>query len=232
MNIVYITENKVNSKRYAGVHKTADVNDGYLGSGVALRDAVAKYGKENFHVTQRAFFDTYEEALEFEELLVDQSIVDDRMWYNLCEGGRGGTCSEETKQKLSNIAKNMPDEQKQRISNTLKGNNNGSGKRSNQFCLKMKEAATGRLHTEETKKKISASRKGHDVSEETRSKIGLASKGRKHTEETKKKISMFATGRKFKHKLIICDRCGAEGGKGGMNRYHFKNCKRVTNVEI
>ena len=45
--ILYETTNLINNKKYIGVHKTIDLNDGYLGSGIYLRNAIKKYGKEN-----------------------------------------------------------------------------------------------------------------------------------------------------------------------------------------
>jgi len=50
MKIVYnyITTNKVNGKQYVGMHSTDNVDDGYLGSGIAIINAINKYGKENF----------------------------------------------------------------------------------------------------------------------------------------------------------------------------------------
>lgn len=47
-HLVYQTTNKLNNKIYIGVHSTKNINDGYLGSGTALKKAVKKYGKQNF----------------------------------------------------------------------------------------------------------------------------------------------------------------------------------------
>ena len=44
----YITTNIVNKKQYVGSHATEDVDDGYLGSGKMLINAIRKYGKVNF----------------------------------------------------------------------------------------------------------------------------------------------------------------------------------------
>ena len=50
--------------------------------------------------------------------------------------------------------------------------------------------------TEETRKKMSASKKGHTVSEETRKKISESSKGKIISEETRKKMSKAHSGLK------------------------------------
>lgn len=47
---IYLTENLINSKKYIGQHKNNSFNPSYLGSGTILKQAINKYGKENFKV--------------------------------------------------------------------------------------------------------------------------------------------------------------------------------------
>jgi group I intron endonuclease len=59
-----------------------------------------------------------------------------------------------------------------------------------------KDGGSNGVPSEETRRKLSESHKGHITSEDTKKKIGAASKGRKHSEEVKKKISEVNKGHK------------------------------------
>ena len=48
MYSVYKVTNILNGKYYIGVHKSKDPCDSYMGSGKAIKEAIKKYGKENF----------------------------------------------------------------------------------------------------------------------------------------------------------------------------------------
>ena len=57
-SILYKTTNLVNGKIYIGVHSTDNLDDGYLGSGVALLAAIKEYGKKSFKRDILKFFYT------------------------------------------------------------------------------------------------------------------------------------------------------------------------------
>lgn len=62
-----------------------------------------------------------------------------------------------------------------------------------------------RVHSEETRKKISESNKGRIVSDETRRKSSESHKGFKVTEETKEKLRIANTGKKVSEKTrLLC----------------------------
>jgi len=89
-NYFYRIENKINGNFYYGVHKTDNLEDGYMGSGLRLQRAFKKYGVENFDKKIIAFFNTYEEALNMESEIVTEQLVLDNKCYNLKRGGNGG----------------------------------------------------------------------------------------------------------------------------------------------
>lgn len=89
-NYTYQTKNLINNKTYIGVHSTNNLNDGYIGSGKLLKQAIKKYGKKNFTCTILCFFDTIHEAYQEELFLVDQIWVESTDNYNISLGGNGG----------------------------------------------------------------------------------------------------------------------------------------------
>lgn len=85
--LVYKTTNNINQKIYIGVHATYDIDDGYLGSGTAITNAIKKYGKDNFTREIIKFCESKEEMLELEAVLVDDYFVSREDTYNLRNGG-------------------------------------------------------------------------------------------------------------------------------------------------
>lgn len=90
MYMFYKTTNLVNEKYYYGVHRTDYEIDCYLGSGVALKRAIAKYGKENFVQETLCVFESAKEAFEHEAAVITENLVNDPQCYNMRLGGKGG----------------------------------------------------------------------------------------------------------------------------------------------
>lgn len=88
--VVYQTTNLVNGKIYVGQHKTIKGSkDYYIGSGSLIRQAIKKYGHENFKCEILHEFDTREEAAEMEALIVNEDFIARPDVYNLMVGGNG-----------------------------------------------------------------------------------------------------------------------------------------------
>lgn len=101
--IIYKTTNLINNKYYIGAHKTANLQDGYKGSGTALKCAFAEHGRHNFIRETLEVCDTEESMYTREAAIVTAAVVADRNTYNISTGGKGGPGtpkSEEHKQKI------------------------------------------------------------------------------------------------------------------------------------
>ena len=83
----YKITNNINGHFYYGVHCTDNLDDGYMGSGKRLHYAYKKYGIENFTKEILKYFDTKQEALEYEASIVTEALVKDDQCYNLTLGG-------------------------------------------------------------------------------------------------------------------------------------------------
>ena len=66
---IYKIINLINKKYYYGVHN-GNNTDSYLGSGKLLHQAYKKYGINNFKKEILLYFDTIEEAFEYEKIIV------------------------------------------------------------------------------------------------------------------------------------------------------------------
>lgn len=119
---VYKITNKKNNKFYIGVHKGDFPNDGYCGSGIAIKQALKKYGKEAFTREVLFLFKTKEEAYLKEKELVTESVINNRLCYNMKTGGYGGWPKMKmTKEERQFIWKNKTEEEKKEYS--LRGQN-------------------------------------------------------------------------------------------------------------
>lgn len=88
-HIVYKTTNLINGRFYIGMHSTNKLNDNYLGSGWVLKDAINKYGRENFKKEILYIYNTRKEALTKEAEIVNETFIKDNNNYNLILGGNG-----------------------------------------------------------------------------------------------------------------------------------------------
>ena len=87
---LYQIINKVNNKIYVGVHKTKDMNDGYMGSGKVIKRAIEKHGTDNFQKDILEFFDNQESMYVREKEIVTEEFLSRDDVYNLRRGGTGG----------------------------------------------------------------------------------------------------------------------------------------------
>lgn len=180
-NYFYKITNLINNKFYYGVHKTNKLNDNYLGSGLALGRSKKKYGKENFNKEILQFFDTYEECLAHEALIVNEEMVKNPMCYNMQTGGKGGKLSEESKAKIAAArkGKSLSIEHRAKIAAAGKGRLYTEESR-----IKRSNSLKGKVFTEEHLANMKVARE--NMSNEAKAKMGHI--GKKHSEESKAKI--------------------------------------------
>lgn len=152
---VYKTTNLVNGKIYIGKHSTNDLNDSYFGSGRLLKDALNKYGKDNFKKEILSTHDTDLLAYSAEEKILTEEFIAGNQNYNLCVGGLGPkSFTKEQKKKLSDIkiGCKLTKEHSANISKSLMGR-----KRSAKTVNKIKKWHTGRKRPQSTLDKLNAS---------------------------------------------------------------------------
>ena len=85
---IYKITNHTNGKYYIGRHATKDVNDSYMGSGIGIKNAINKYGVENFTKEIIATTDSADALWDLELEIVNEEVVNDPMSYNMSYGGK------------------------------------------------------------------------------------------------------------------------------------------------
>ena len=157
---IYCITNKINGKTYIGQHRTNNLNDDYMGSGVLLKQAYNKYGIENFVKSILAITGNKETMNLLEKIFIDLFWKENKCEYNLAPGGLGGFISEEVNEinRLAHLGKKQTIESNIKRSKTLMGH--PSYIRTKEWRENHSKIMKGRKHTEETKRKISEIIKG------------------------------------------------------------------------
>lgn len=88
--IVYKTTNLINGMIYVGMHRTENLNDGYLGSGLIFKEAVLKYGRDNFLREILFQCENAEQMYHMEATIVNEEFIRRKDTYNIQVGGIGG----------------------------------------------------------------------------------------------------------------------------------------------
>lgn len=231
MAYVYKITNNENGKFYVGVaSREFDTDQNYMGSGTAIKHAINKYGRDSFAKELIHSCEDFDEALELEELIVDEDFLKRSDVYNLKEGGKGGSVHSPEIRKSMGIHKightpwnkgvPMSDEVKKKVSESKKGTPPWN---------------KGMSTPDDVRQKQSLAVKGRPpIAEETREKLRIHATGetnpfygKTHSEESKRKMaeSLKGNGLGVKQKIVECPHCGKSGGSQTMKRWHFDNCK-------
>ena len=201
--VIYRIYHKESMKSYIGktIHPDVRIHNHFSGRGKspAIKNAIKKYGENTFvvEILERNVPEVLLSKLEILYIRFYNSVAPHG--YNLTEGGEGGKCSLETRQKIAklnkgennpNYGKKRSEKTRQKISEAHKGKT-----LSIEHRRKISEIQKGKTHSDETRRKMSESQKGRTVSEETRQKISEGNKGRTHSPEHRQKNSEAHKGR-------------------------------------
>lgn len=164
---IYKTTNIINDKFYIGMHSTDNLSDGYLGSGKRLWFSINYHGKENHKIEILEFCDDRESLKNREKEIVNKELINEKLCMNLQLGGGGGILNEEHHEKMKKASsiyqkekwkdQNYREKIKKVISENFKKGHIGRVKY---------DLFKGKKHTEETKLKISNTKKGKNTGED------------------------------------------------------------------
>jgi len=87
------------------------------------------------------------------------------------------------------------------------------------------DGTSGYRHTEESRAKMSAARKGKPLSEEHRASLSAVSKGKPSPKKGILNPGVSAALKGVAKPKLTCPHCGKTGGVNIMSRWHFDNCK-------
>lgn len=82
--------NKNTQEYYFGIHSTNNLNDNYMGSGTFLKKEYKKWGKDSFIKEILKFFDNREDLIKYEQLIVNENVLQDPLCLNIIRGGIAG----------------------------------------------------------------------------------------------------------------------------------------------
>lgn len=227
---IYETTNLINGKKYIGQKKSGTyLGTRYLGRGKIIKQAIEKYGRENFTNITLKECNNQIELDYFEKYYIKYyNAANSDNYYNLAIGGEGGNTikgfSDDSlnnfKNKISNAHKGRvilnKDGKEYHVKHELvdeylsKGYKLGRGNfiKSDKYRKAQSERAKGK-RSEETRKRMSNSFKGRIYSEETRKRMSEAAKNRVHT------YWMYKDNKEIKVRLELIDEYLSKGYKRG-----------------
>ena len=195
---IYKITNKINGKIYIG--KDTRSKENYFGSGIVVKQAINKYGKENFSKEILEECEGYKFLNEREIYWISfYDSTNINIGYNRSKGGDGFSgITKETIKKISdkNRGKKRTDKQKKNISDSLKGK-----QKSKEHKKSLSKAWVNRKiehpHTKETLDKMSKSMLGKNA----KNTYKLTDKD--NNEYIVKNITQFAKDKNLQHSLLF-----------------------------
>lgn len=175
---VYKITNLVNNKIYIGVHKTSNLEDDYMGSGLLIKNSIKKYGLENFKKEYISIFDNAEDMFNMESELVNEEFINRENTYNIKQGGNGGFDFINNNVNMKSVRQNNMKKCNEVLINKLNDDISFRIRFANLNSEKMKQQHIdgkiisfngqefkGKNHSEETKKRIGEANSKHQLGE-------------------------------------------------------------------
>lgn len=203
---IYKTTNLLNDKIYIG-KKKGEFTEKYKGSGKYLKNAINKYGIENFIVEIIEYCETLEEQNEKEKYWITYYRNQNVEMYNISDGGDGGNTFAELadidrqkriqKLKENSYFANLTSEQQKQIHQKgwITRRQNGKDKYTIEQKQRMSNSHKGIHMKAETKQKLSKVNKGKHLTDEHKQKIGKSNKGRIRSIQTRLNMSIGRKGK-------------------------------------
>lgn len=234
MFFVYKTTNIVNGKFYIGVH-SGSIDDNYLGSGIALRRAILKYGRDNFKREILEIFECKQAAYKHEELLVGEELVHSNECYNLKSGGYGGWSHVDSSGDKNPMKNHLV---RAKVALAIAASYTPVRRLENSKRMKvlrsqmLVQPRSGISHTAESRALMSEKLMGRKAWN-----AGLKMPSESVATKEKKKLAAcnriangfdmgsLSRGKQYNMQTVICPYCNKVGSGGNMTRYHFDNCR-------
>jgi hypothetical protein len=218
---LYEIRNNINGKIYIGVHKSNDIDDGYMGSGALIQLAIKKYGIENFTKTILEYFDDSKSMFLKEYEIVDIEFVSRRDTYNLAIGGCGGSML----QNRRSFSGKHSDQSRKKISDSSKGRIVADAAKINMsrhHWVKLDPVAQKEHSIYAARKSVESRKMNNNISY---NKVSCSLLER-NKENRDCGIPHHNSG--IPKKKIECPICNKMVAINTANRWHFDNCKMRT----
>jgi group I intron endonuclease len=216
---IYLIKNDINGKTYVGQHTTKKLKDGYFGSGKILKQAINKYGKENFELGYLVFCENHEELNEQERIWIKFfKEHETRGNYNIRDGGQDEFIYSHSEETIEKIKTNRTpyvwtEEDHNRMSKRMSGENHPLHQQGG--------------HSEETKAKLKEIQQNREILT-----CPWCGKQMDHVNAKKYHFDNCPQNPNFIKKEIECPWCHTKGTKmSAMALWHFDNCKENPNCK-
>ena len=152
-----------NNRYYIGMHSTDNLEDGYMGGGIRIKNSIKKHGNKAHKKEILEFLENRDLLKNREKEIINEELLQDPMCMNLALGGEGGwDNSDPLKQKekwkkalnrMEWLMNNDPEWAKKRLESLRKTGSDNFKKMHTEGKVNY-DTFSGKKHNVESKKKI------------------------------------------------------------------------------